>query len=331
MESTILTETALKQGASRMLELFSMGKNDELTIIHEPEYNYVALALESIAKERNIPITNIPIKNTEKESLEKIRESYQTAKNIILLTKLSITHHEYMRIAESNKAKVLSVVNLSKDTMQRAGSFDYSTIETINAVIGCMLDNTNEVIIENHGMKFRLKKEKRIVKLENAYIPKGRHSNFPIGEVCVAPIETSGDGVLKLDRVSIPEDGNIVFLDNVIFKIQNGKIACALSENAKKAAAYLRRFENWNILAELGIGTNPWTLFDSSISESEKCLGTVHIAFGENRSFGGITESQSHKDGVLRKPTVFFDNKKIIDSGSILIDEIKRMRLQKHK
>lgn len=331
MESTILTETALKQGASRMLELFSLGKNDKLTIIHEPEYNYVVESLESIAKERNVPSTIIPIKNTEKESLEKIRELYQTAKNIILLTKLSLTHHKYTRIAEANKAKVLSVVNLSKDTMQRAGSFDYSTIETINAVIGCLLDKTEEVIIENNGMKFRLKKEKRIVKLENAYIPKGGHSNFPIGEVCVAPIETSGDGVLKLDRVSIPKEGKIVFLDNVIFKVKKGRIVDALSENAKKARSYFCQFENGSLLAELGIGTNPWTLFDSSISESEKCLGTVHIAFGENRSFGGITESQSHKDGILRKPTVFFDDEKTIDNGSILIDEIKRIRLQKHK
>ena len=321
MEPTPLTETALKQGALRMLELFSLGKSDELTIIHESEYNYVASALKSLAKERNMPVTALQIKNTEEECLEKIREFYQNAKNLVLLTKLSLTHHKYTRIAETNKAKVLSVVNLSKDTMQRAGSFDYSTIETINAVIGSMLDKANEVIIENNEMKFRLKKEKRKVKLENAYIPKSGHSNFPIGEVCVAPIETSGEGILKLDRVSIPEEGKVVFLDNVIFKVQNGKIVDTLSENAKKASSYLCRFENWNILAELGIGTNPWTVFNSAISESEKCLGTVHIAFGDNKSFGGLTESPIHKDGVIRRPTVYFDDRKIIENGRILVEE----------
>jgi len=45
---------------------------------------------------------------------------------------------------------------------------------------------------------------------------------------------------------------------------------------------------------------------------------TVHIAVGDNSSFGGKVEVNSHLDGIINKPTLFIDGEKIIDGGKLL-------------
>jgi leucyl aminopeptidase (aminopeptidase T) len=63
------------------------------------------------------------------------------------------------------------------------------------------------------------------------------------------------------------------------------------------------RRENRNI-AELGIGTNSSARRPDNILESEKILGTIHIALGDNSSFGGVVKTSFHQDFVFFRPTV---------------------------
>lgn len=42
---------------------------------------------------------------------------------------------------------------------------------------------------------------------------------------------------------------------------------------------------------------------------------TVHIAFGTNTSFGGTNKADCHMDGIILKPTLYLDGRKIIDRG----------------
>jgi leucyl aminopeptidase (aminopeptidase T) len=72
-------------------------------------------------------------------------------------------------------------------------------------------------------------------------------------------------------------------------------------------------------IAELGIGTNHEASVSGNILEDEKVMGTIHVAFGNNISMGGTCNVGIHIDGVVTKPTVFIDQKKIMDNGSLLI------------
>ena len=65
----------------------------------------------------------------------------------------------------------------------------------------------------------------------------------------------------------------------------------------------MERKGNANI-AELGIGTNDKAARPDNILESEKILGTVHIALGDNSSFGGKISTPFHQDFVFFKPTL---------------------------
>jgi len=81
--------------------------------------------------------------------------------------------------------------------------------------------------------------------------------------------------------------------------------------------------ENRNI-AELGIGTNDKAKRPDNILESEKIMGTIHIAFGDNSSFGGKVSTPFHQDFVFFYPTVTLISKSgkkrlLIQKGKLLL------------
>jgi aminopeptidase len=72
-------------------------------------------------------------------------------------------------------------------------------------------------------------------------------------------------------------------------------------------------------VAEFGIGTNDKAILTGLIIEDEKVMGTIHIAFGDNKSMGGSVRVASHLDGLIKEPTVWFDDRKIMEAGHLLL------------
>lgn len=150
---------------------------------------------------------------------------------------------------------------------------------------------------------------------------KGSFSNLPAGEVYLAPLEGTAHGKLVLEWGSTKQLGSPVTLtvkDGYVVDI-SGDDPYA-EELSQKLA---ERNENANI-AELGIGTNEAAKRPDNILESEKILGTIHIALGDNSSFGGKVKTPLHQDFVFFKPTVtlvYKDGRRctIIKSGKVLI------------
>jgi leucyl aminopeptidase (aminopeptidase T) len=151
----------------------------------------------------------------------------------------------------------------------------------------------------------------------------GSFTNLPAGEVCLAPLEGTARGRLILEwaptrRLRSPitltvKDGYVIDIDGKDEYIEYLK--AKLSE----------RKENGNI-AELGMGTNDRATRPDNILESEKILGTIHIALGDNSSFGGKVKTPFHQDFVFFKPTVkliYKDGTKqtILKSGKLLCSE----------
>jgi leucyl aminopeptidase (aminopeptidase T) len=88
---------------------------------------------------------------------------------------------------------------------------------------------------------------------------------------------------------------------------------------------FAEREENRNI-AEIGIGTNDRAKRPDNILESEKILGTVHVALGDNSSFGGTVKTPFHQDFVFFRPTVTLvlrdgSRERLLRDGSLVIRE----------
>ena len=133
---------------------------------------------------------------------------------------------------------------------------------------------------------------------------KGSFGNLPAGEAFIAPVEGSTEGKLVIEwgpteSVKPP----------VVLEIKNGKVF--LVQGISKFAAGLReKLEenpfNRNI-AELGIGTNYRASRVDNILEAEKIAGTIHIALGDNMSFGGKIRTNFHQDFVVFGPTMILE------------------------
>src|SRR3989338_7085827 len=72
-------------------------------------------------------------------------------------------------------------------------------------------------------------------------------------------------------------------------------------------------------IAEFAFGTNPKAKITGVTLEDEKAEGTVHIALGNNKSYGGNANVPFHANCIIKKPDVFIDGKKIMNKGKFII------------
>ena len=142
---------------------------------------------------------------------------------------------------------------------------------------------------------------------------------FPGGESPVAPIETSVEGTVVVDT-TIQHPGRV--MNPVKWTVEKGKIVkIEGGVEAKMFEEWLKNYgdENAYIICEIAIGTNRWARVTGTMREDRKIWGYCHIGFGMNLDVGGVINSKIHGDGVLSKPTLYIDDKLVVDKGKILL------------
>lgn len=105
-------------------------------------------------------------------------------------------------------------------------------------------------------------------------------------------------------------------------KVKNGFVTAI--EGGSEARTLLnllktRGDKNSFNLGEFAVGTNPCARISENVSEDKKRLGSIHMALGDNVSLGGHSPSATHIDGIMGYPSLWIDNKQIIDRGKLLI------------
>ena len=146
---------------------------------------------------------------------------------------------------------------------------------------------------------------------------RGQWGNLPTGEAYLAPLEGRSSGVVVVDG-SMAGIGvttqpiRIVVENGYATEITGGREADELIALLEPHGRDARN------VAEFGIGTNDRAKLSGVILEDEKVMGTIHIAFGDNKSMGGRVGVASHLDGLVTQPTVWFDERKIMDAGRLL-------------
>lgn len=142
--------------------------------------------------------------------------------------------------------------------------------------------------------------------------------NIPSGEVFVAPLETTANGYITFPVVAAPGFGRI---EGLRLTFRGGKV---VEYDAKCGTDRFARFLESNtgdkdVIAELGIGTNPGAEFTGgSIIIDEKIYRTLHIAIGNNTgSYHGANKASSHLDMIkdMREGKLAVDGRVIMDGG----------------
>ncbi len=150
--------------------------------------------------------------------------------------------------------------------------------------------------------------------------------NLPVGEVIVAPKETSLEGTLVCDKAV----GGIGITKKLIrITAKKGK-AMAVKTEEKNVLKTIKKAldtdEGSSFIGEFAFGINPSARLCQEFLETEKMKGTCHIAFGNNSDFpGGKNLSKNHMDFLMVKPTVdvIKDRGKklrILDKGTFIVN-----------
>ncbi len=232
----------------------------------------------------------------------------------LLVTDKSLTHTAARRKATAKGARIATMPAITEDIANRCLDIDYGALKKESNRIHGLLSSALSVRVTTElgtDMHFKIGSSGFFGKDGGSFDRPGAYGNLPEGEVAFAP-ETC-EGAFIVDA-TFPGLG---ILDSPLtFKVRD----CMVYEiSGKRAEEVVRRLDRVGAkayrVAELGIGLNPKARIIGNILEDEKVIGTVHIALGNNLSFGGDNDVPLHLDGVIKKPDIYVDDIKIMEKG----------------
>jgi aminopeptidase len=130
--------------------------------------------------------------------------------------------------------------------------------------------------------------------------------NLPTGEVLIGPVETSMQGVLVCD---LAVGGIGPLKKSVTIEAKDGKVIRVEGAD-KEALSIVKKTQETDEMAkhigEFAFGLNPKARIVEEFLESEKVGNAIHVAFGNNMDYPGVTANNSatHQDFLVDKPTV---------------------------
>lgn len=238
---------------------------------------------------------------------------------VVCPTNKSLTHTDARREAAAQGVRFGTMPGINLDTMVRCLNADYDKIIALTDYIAAKLVgvSTIKVTTEKGTNVVMPVKDRKILPSKGVMRNKGESGNLPSGEVYLAPWEDQTNGTLIIDgsmagigMIETPITIDIV--NGYAEKISGGKEAEKLIQMVDKVGRDARA------VAEFGIGTNYKAILTGEILEDEKVFGTIHIAFGNNKSMGGRISVSSHLDGLVKEPNVYFDDELIMKKGKMI-------------
>jgi len=232
----------------------------------------------------------------------------------ILITHKSLTHTQARREATRKGARIATMPSVTEDIINRCLNIDYKKLKEKSNWLYGILKKTSEVrIVTEKGTNilFKTGTGKFFGKNGGSFDYPGAFGNLPEGEVAFAPETCNGTYVVD---ASFPDLG--LLEDPITFKVEDGKVNEITGPHAQEVLKRLDAAgEKAYHVAELGIGLNPKAKIIGNILEDEKVIGTVHIAVGNDLSFGGDNDVPLHLDGIITKPDIYVDDVVLMEKG----------------
>jgi leucyl aminopeptidase (aminopeptidase T) len=248
------------------------------------------------------------------EPTEDVREEMLKYDVQLLVTYRSLTHTKARVAATKRGARIATMPSITEDIANRCLDIDYDALKKESqkiysiikdaSLIRVVTEKGTDIVFKPGGSSF-------FGKDGGSFDQPGAFGNLPEGEVAFMPENCEGTYVVD---ASFPDIG---LLDSpLVFRTENGVVNEITGQRSQEVRRRLEKAgpKAWRV-AELGIGLNPKAKITGIILEDEKVIGTVHIAVGNNLSFGGDNDVKLHLDGVITKPTVYVDGKVLMEKG----------------
>lgn len=205
----------------------------------------------------------------------------------------------------------------------RAVDCDYELLATEGAGLAQLLETGARLrIVTDKGTDLTLDINGRPVLVDDgvisaADVEEGNAAiNLPAGKVVVAPHERSATGRVVFDWAW--RDGHV--LEDVDLHVADGRVefvGARTGGDVFKRTLDVARGDK-DRLGKFALGLNASVdRFTGYGLIDEKRRGAVHLSLGDNRLFGGANVSTLHFDLFLEKPTVFVDERCIVEAGNL--------------
>ncbi|RLJ00148.1 MAG: hypothetical protein DRP06_02440 [Candidatus Aenigmatarchaeota archaeon] len=268
-----------------------------------------------------VKIKNVKLERDREEPPEDIANELMNSNVVLLITQHSLTHTTAVMNARKSGVRIASLPGITEEMFCRAVPVDYVKMQELGEKVKRILEKNEFVRIKtDKGTDVEVGIKGRNFIVDSGLIDGFGLINLPDGEVEVAPLETKTNGKIVVDGCGSPvcetKFGKVGRIkQDIILSIENGRVVNI--EGGEQAEILKNTLQDMNdprayTIAEFAVGINPKAEITDKILESEKVLGTVHFALGENRSLGGVNESKIHWDFVLKDPKIYSKERKLI-------------------
>ncbi len=299
-------------------------QNERILIITDEPLRTLGYALWKAAKDfdNDVLLSEIlPRKSNGEEPPVEVAELMKKFDVVFCPTSKSLTHTDARRSASALGVRIATLPGVTEEIMVRCMNADYNAIARRTFHLCSLMEKTSVIRVTSPaGTDISLPMKGRTAHASSGlFHAKGQSGNLPTGEAYLAPLEGLSNGVVVVDgsmaMVGIVKTPiRIIVKDGYATTIEGGEEAETLKKLLEPHG------KDAYTIAEFGIGTNDKAIITGKIIEDEKVMGTIHIAFGDNKSMGGTVRVASHLDGLVKLPTVWFDEKIIMSDGKFMIE-----------
>jgi 2,5-dihydroxypyridine 5,6-dioxygenase len=319
----------LTVGAQRLLMICgNLKAGERCLIVYDQKTQPVVDILLQTAKKvgsilKVIEITDLEMHGSEPPS--SVADQMCESQLVIGLTRKSMAHTKARQRACLAGARYLSLPEYSLELLQDKSLLaDFIGESERTRRVAEHLSNKGVIrIITEKGTDLTMSSLGRQGNCCPGYVSEpGTMGSPPDIEANVSPIETSANGIAIIDG-SIPHPELGLLDEDIRLEIKDGKISRIHGSN--RVLFVLEKLFNSvdghksRILAECGIGLNPFANLTGVMLTDEGALGTMHLGFGSNSTVGGLNNVSFHLDFVLRLPTISVDGVVIVDKGKVLL------------
>ncbi|MFQ5480094.1 MAG: aminopeptidase [Thermodesulfobacteriota bacterium] len=223
---------------------------------------------------------------------------------VVALSNYSTTHTKFRKFLTSiGRVRYASMPIFERSMIEASMAVNWSELEKRTNSLKDKLSGSSRLEITSaNGTSITFSIEGRDVLTDTGILTEpGAYGNLPAGEAFLAPLEGTAEGRLVLEWAPTRK-----MTSPVTVVISKG-MAVEVTGKDEYAAVLRKQLEEVPLsgnVAELGIGTNDKATRPDNILETEKILGTVHIALGDNAGFGGTVAVPFHQDFIFYGPTL---------------------------
>lgn len=264
------------------------------------------------------------VKEIPHEQVEYYRKAWSKVRNKLYERKVKWAFIGYPTHSQAANLK-LDFLQLH-DTFWKSIDVDYYELkDSANKVAQILLKGKTVRIRSEKGTDLLLSIEGRNPRVDDGIITEEDLAkgdtviNLPSGEVYVAPLEESAEGTVVFDLGYYQGER----IEGIQLTFSKGKV---IKFSAEKNEEQLHQFFESGelgrrVLAELGIGLNPWIkqMIGYQVCDTKQ-LGSIHLALGENKLFGGKNNASIHWPLVMTDLDLWVDERPLIERGELLLN-----------